>query len=266
MLFSVAIIAQDEEDRISECLKAVSFADEVVVVDSGSRDNTVEIARSFGCRVLSEEWRGYAKQKQFAVDNCSNDWVLILDADERVPLDTARWIMEALESVQADYAGFSFSRKNFFHGRWFRYCGWWPDRVLRLVDRRQGNFSNHLVHEAWICRGRTKELQLCLEHYSFRGYSDLIAKLEAYSTLSSREMLENGKEAGVLSPLTHGCWMFFRAYILELGLLGGFDGFMISMLNAGGSFMKYAKLREARIRGRRGDLYNEAKPGKVNKS
>ena len=249
MLFSVAVIAQDEEDRISDCLKSVSFADEVLVVDSGSRDNTVDIARSLGCRVLSEKWRGYAKQKQFAVDSCKNDWVLILDADERVPHDTARWLMEIQGAAEPEFAAFSFFRKNFFHGRWFRYCGWWPDRVIRLVDRRQGGFSDHLVHESWICRGRIKGLELPLEHYSFRNYSDLIGKLEAYSSLAAREMVESGKRAGALSPLTHGCWMFFRAYILELGLLGGFDGFIISLLNAGGSFMKYAKLREAKICG-----------------
>lgn len=249
MQLSVAIIAQDEEDRISDCLESVSFADEVVLVDSGSRDNTVGIARSFGCRVLSEKWRGYAGQKQFAVDNCMNDWVLILDADERVTHDTARRIKEIPDASLQEFAAFGFLRKNFFHGRWIRYCGWWPDRVLRLVDRRQGGFSDHLVHESWVCRGRVKELDLILEHYSFQDYSDLIRKMEAYSTLAAREMLEKGRRAGIFSPLSHGCWMFFRTYILEMGLLGGFDGFIISVLNAGGSFLKYAKLREANIKG-----------------
>jgi len=249
MSFSVAIVTQDEEDRLPDCLKSVSFADEVVVVDSGSRDNTVGIARSFGCRVLTETWRGYAKQKQFAVDNCSNDWVLILDSDERIPWETAREIKELLSPSEHDFAAYSFLRKNFFHNRWIRHCGWWPDRIVRLVDRRRGRFSDHLVHESWISEGSIKKLGVTIEHRSFRNYSDLIHKLETYSTLAAQEMLKGGKRAGALSPLSHGIWMFLRTYLLELGVLEGFDGFIISALNGGGSFMKYAKLREAKAYG-----------------
>ena len=246
MPFSVAIITQDEEQRLPGCLRSVSFADEVLVVDSGSRDNTVSIAKSFGCRVLLEPWRGYAKQKQFAVNNCLNDWVLILDADERVPGKTAEKIKEILNSPEKRFSAYGFLRKNFFHNRWIRHCGWWPDRIVRLVDRRLGHLSDHLVHESWLSDGAVKELDLIIEHYSFRNYSDLIHKLETYSTLAAREMLRNGKRAGCLSPLSHGLWMFLRTYMLELGVLEGFDGFIISVLNGGGSFMKYAKLREIR--------------------
>ncbi len=245
MPFSIAIITQDEEDRLPDCLESISFADEIVVVDSGSRDNTVDIAKSFGCKVLTETWRGYARQKQFAVDNCANNWVLILDSDERVPNETATRIKELLASPDTDFTAYSFLRKNFFHNRWIRHCGWWPDRITRLVDRRRGRFSDHLVHESWISEGRVKELDMTIEHRSFRNYSDLIHKLETYSSLAAQEMLRDGKRAGVLSPLSHGIWMFLRTYILEWGMLEGFDGFIISTLNGGGSFMKYAKLREA---------------------
>ncbi len=249
MPFSIAIIAQDEEDRLTRCLESVTFAEEVLVVDSGSNDNTVDIARSFGCRVLFEPWRGYAKQKQFAVDNCQNEWVLILDADERIPADTKHTIMEIIAHPEQEIAAYSFNRKNFFHNRWIRYCGWWPDRIVRLVDRRRGRFSDHLVHESWISDDPVKELDISIEHYSFRNYSDLIHKLETYSSLAAQEMLSNGKRAGPLAPLSHGSWMFLRTFILELGVLEGFDGFIISVLNAGGSFMKYAKLRETIVYG-----------------
>jgi glycosyltransferase involved in cell wall biosynthesis len=249
MPFSVAIITKDEEDRLPDCLESVSFADEIVVVDSGSRDNTISIAKSFGCKVLTETWRGYAKQKQFAVDSCTNDWVLILDSDERIPDETAREIRELLAPHERDFAACSFLRKNFFHNRWVRHCGWWPDRIVRLVDRRRGRFNNLLVHESWITEGSVKDLGVTIEHRSFRNYSDLIHKLETYSTLAAEEMLRDGKSAGTLSPLSHGIWMFLRTYILELGVLDGFDGFIISTLNGGGSFMKYAKLREARAFG-----------------
>lgn len=249
MPFSVAIVTQDEEERLPDCLKSVSFADEIVVVDSGSRDNTVNIARSFGCKVLKETWRGYAKQKQFAVDSCANNWVLILDSDERIPHETARAIKKLLALPERKFSACSFLRKNFFHNRWIQHCGWWPDRIVRLVDRRMGCFSQHLVHESWISKGRVESLNATIEHRSFRNYSDLLHKLETYSTLAAQEMLRDGKRAGTLSPLTHGIWMFFRTYILELGILEGFDGFIISTLNGGGSFMKYAKLKEAKTYG-----------------
>ncbi len=244
MLVSVAIITRDEEARLPQCLESLSFADEIVVVDSGSHDRTVAIARAFGCRVLLEKWRGYARQKQFAVDSCSNDWVLILDADERVPGDTAGQIGEVLDDPEEEFSACSFLRKNYFHNRWIRHCGWWPDRVVRLVDRRKGHFSRELVHERWVSDGVVKKLDVAVEHYSFQTYSDLIRKMETYSTLAAREILERGSRAGWWSPITHGLWMFVRTYLFELGVLEGFDGFVIAVLNGGGSFLKYAKARE----------------------
>ena len=218
-------------------------------MDSGSTDKTVEIARSFGARVLFEPWRGYAGQKQFAVDSCQNEWVLILDADERIPGDTQHAIAEIVADPDQEIAAYSFNRKNFFHNRWIRHCGWWPDRIVRLVHRGKGHFSDHLVHESWIADGPVKDLSVNIEHYSFRDYSDLIHKLETYSSLAARQMLKNGKSSGPLAPLSHGLWMFLRTYLVELGVLEGFDGLIISILNSGGSFMKYAKLRESLLHG-----------------
>jgi len=244
MSLSVAIVAKDEAGRLARCLPSVSFADEILVVDSGSKDDSVEVVRSFGCRFLQQSWLGYARQKQFAVDNCSNDWVLILDADEVVPRETAEKIVKITGFQVQEFAAYSFLRKNFFHKRWIRHCGWWPQRVVRLVDRRQGRFSDHLVHEKWISSGAVNKLDLPLEHYSFRNYSDLINKMEEYSTLAAKEMMQKGKRAGWWTPISHGLWMFIRTYFFKMGILEGFDGFFISLLNAEGSFMKYAKLRE----------------------
>jgi len=249
MPLSVAIIAQDEEDRISDCLKSVSFADEVLVVDSGSQDQTVSIAEFYGCNVISKKWMGYAQQKQYAVDSCCNDWVLILDADERLPRETAEQVEQIMENSQQGISAYSFLRKNFFRNRWVRHCGWWPDRVVRMVDRRQGHFSDNLVHERWISNGPVEELDLTIEHRSFRNYSDLVHKMQTYSSLSAQEMLNRGKRVRWWSPFSHGLWMFIRTYILEMGMMAGFDGFMISLFNAGGSFMKYAKLRESLMHG-----------------
>jgi glycosyltransferase involved in cell wall biosynthesis len=241
---SVAVIARDEEERLPECLESASFADEIVVLDSGSRDRTVEIARAAGARVLEEPWKGFSRQKQSAVDQCENHWVLILDADERVPGETAAAILEALSSRDEAVTAFSFPRKNIFHGRWIRRCGWWPDRIVRLVDRRAGAFDGRAVHERWVTRGREQPLDAPLEHHSFRRYADLTVKMERYSDLAAASMHAEGRTAGPLTPPLHGLWMFLRTYVLELGILDGFDGFVISLMNGGGSFFKYAKLRE----------------------
>lgn len=241
---SVAIITRDEEERLQACLDSVSFADEIVVVDSGSTDRTVEIAGSLGARVIVENWRGFSGQKQFAVDSCSNHWVLVLDADERVPSETGEAILHALSSKDSAVTAFSFPRKNFLHGRWIRHCGWWPDRILRLVDRRYGSFDGRAVHERWLTRGREQPLSAPIEHFSFRTYSDIVAKMELYSDLAARSMYDSGRTAGPLTPPLHALWMFFRTYAMELGVLEGFDGLVISIMNAGGSFFKYAKLRE----------------------
>ncbi len=241
---SVAVITCNEERRLSACLRSASFAGEIVVLDSGSTDKTVEIATSMGARVFEESWRGFSGQKQLAVELCSNHWVLILDADERVPPETARAIREALSSREEAVAAFSFPRKNVFHGRWIRHCGWWPDRIVRLVDRRRGSFDGRAVHERWVTGGREIPLDAPLEHHSFQCYSDLVTKMERYSDLTARAMYEAGGNASPWTPPLHALWMFFRAYVLERGALDGLDGLVISLMNAGGSFFKYAKLRE----------------------
>ncbi|MCB2146932.1 MAG: glycosyltransferase family 2 protein [Deltaproteobacteria bacterium] len=242
---SVAVIAGDEADRIEACLQSLAFADEViVVVDARSRDETLEIARSYGCRTFSKEWLGFARQKQYAVDLARNDWVLILDADERVPEQTAESMTRLLSETGPGVAAYGILRKNFFHGRWIRRCGWWPDRVVRLVNRKKGRFSDHWVHEHWVVNGPVKNLDLVIEHQSFRNYADLIDKMQNYSTLAAMQMKAKGQYAQWWQPPSHGLWTFLRTYFLELGLLEGIDGLIISLLNAGGSFLKYAKLRE----------------------
>jgi len=244
---SVAIITKNEEERLPACLKSVSFADEVVVVDSGSVDETLDVARSFGAKIFIEEWRGFSDQKQFAVNQCNNVWVLILDADERIPEATANIIKREIASDEQMISAYSFRRKNYFHGKWIKHCGWWPDRIVRLVNRKKGGFDGRRVHESWLTEGRVEELDASIEHVSFQNYSELVAKMENYSNLAAAEMFEQGIRANPFTPILHGIWMFIRTYILEKGIFDGFDGFMISAMNAGGSFMKYAKLREKQI-------------------
>jgi (heptosyl)LPS beta-1,4-glucosyltransferase len=241
---SVAIITLNEADRIAECVKSVRFADEIVVVDSGSVDGTQETARALGCKVYAHPFAGFSRQKQYAVDRCSHDWVLILDADERLPAITATQITQSLSGVNEEIAAFSLLRRNYLHGRWIRHCGWWPDKVVRLVRRDRGAFSPHTVHERWITDGRIEQLSLHMDHFSFRSYAEMIEKLQHYSTLAAQEMASLKVNVHFWSPLLHGAWMFFTVYVLKLGFLCGFDGLIISLLNAGGSFMKYAKCWE----------------------
>lgn len=245
---SVAIVTLNEEERIRACLESVSFADEIIVVDCGSIDKTCEIAESLGAKVIIEKWRGFSGQKQFAVDQCKNSWVLILDADERIPHRTTLTISDLVESDKGTIEAYGFRRKNIFHDKWIRHCGWWPDRIVRLVHKEKGSFNGRRVHEGWSAEGEVKELDDIIEHESFKDYSGLIAKMEAYSSLAAKEMFEHGASAGPFTPILHGFWMFFRSYIFKMGLLDGFDGFMISVMNAEGSFMKYAKLRELKAK------------------
>ena len=238
---SVIIITKNEEERLPHCLKSVNFAEDIVVVDAGSQDRTIEIAKSFGCRVFIEKWKGYGPQKQSALEKTYYKWVLSLDADERIPPETAQIISQVIQAPKAQ--AYSFLRKNFFHGKWIKYCGWWPDRVIRLFEKGHGKFEG-MVHETWVTEGKIIELKAPIEHYSYENYSQMLKKLDEYSSTRARELYDKGIRVNLLTPFLHGGWMFIRSYFLKLGFLNGLDGFVISFMNAGSSFFKYAKLLE----------------------
>ncbi len=238
---SVAIITKNEEHRLPDCLKSVSFSGEIIVVDSGSTDNTVGIAREFGCRVYIEDWKGYGPQKNSALEKCSNEWVLLLDADERVPAETAGLIEDILKAPSAD--AYTFKRRNYLHGRWLKHSGYWPDRQIRLVNRNTGSFQSE-IHERWTTEGRIEDLNAHIDHYAFSGYHDMLDTLNEYSTVIARQLFRSGRRANILSPLLHGAGMFIKIYFVEKGFLDGVDGFVTAITKAGGSFFKYAKLLE----------------------
>jgi glycosyltransferase involved in cell wall biosynthesis len=246
---SVAIITKDEEKQLSDCLKSISFADDIVLVDSGSTDRTVEIAKKFGCRVFIEDWKGYGPQKNSAIEKSRHTWVLFLDADERVPDETQETIREVLERPAAD--AYSFRRKNYLHGKWIKHSGNWPDRNIRLVNKTKGIFQS-VIHEKWITNGRVQHLNAHIEHYAFSNYFDMLKKLNEYSTVIARELFTSGRRANLLSPFYHGIGMFFKIYVLERGFSDGFDGLVIALTKAGGSFFKYAKLLELQRKERSG--------------
>ena len=238
---SVAIITKDEEARLPDCLKSVSFADDIVVVDSGSTDRTAKIAEESGCRVFFEDWKGYGPQKNSAIEKCRHAWVLLLDADERLSHEAQEIIGGVLRNPGAD--AYTVKRKNYLHGRWLRHSGYWPDRQVRLVNRDRGSFQG-TIHEKWVTSGLIRDLDACIEHYAFSNYSDMLKTLDEYSTVIAGELYASGRRAHFLSPSFHGVGMFLKIYFLELGILDGMDGFVTALLKAGGSFFKYAKLIE----------------------
>lgn len=238
---SAAIITKDEEKNLPDCLKSVSFADEIVVVDSGSADRTVEIAKEFGCRVFVEDWKGYGPQKNSAVSKCRNEWVLILDADERVPEKTADIISGAIRKPGVD--AYSLKRKNYMHGKWLQHSGYWPDRQIRLVRKDKGSFYSR-VHEKWVTEGPVQDLDAHIDHFAFSDYSDMLSTLNDYSTVIARELFASGKRVTVLAPVYHGMAMFFKIYLIQKGFLDGITGLVTALTKAGGSFFKYAKLLE----------------------
>ncbi len=237
---SLAIITKNEEARLPGCLRSVSFADDIVVVDSGSTDKTTAVAEEFGCRVFIEEWKGYGPQKNSAIAKCEHDWILLLDADERLSAGTREEIETALG---LDAAAFRFRRKNHLHGRWMRHSGYWPDPQIRLVNRTKGAFQG-AIHEKWVTPGPIKNLDACIEHYAFSNYSDMLKTLDDYSTVIARELYASGRRASFLSAPYHGMGMFLKIYLLEMGFLDGMDGLVTALLKSGGSFFKYAKLLE----------------------
>ncbi|MCL0085272.1 glycosyltransferase family 2 protein [Thermodesulfovibrionales bacterium] len=238
---SIAVITKNEEERLPDCLRSVSFADETVVVDSISTDKTVEIAKEFGCRVFVEDWKGYGPQRNSAIGKCKHDWVLVIDADERVPLETKKAIFNILKNPTAN--AYNFPRKNFFRNRWIKHCGWWPDRDTRLINKQYCKYEGS-IHPKLIVEGKINFLEHPIEHFSYKNYAHLIDKMQLYSSLSAKELLEKGRKATFITPVFHGLWMFMHSYFLRSGFIYGIDGLVIAATMAGGSFFKYAKLLE----------------------
>jgi len=245
---SVCIITKDEEARLPRCLESVSFSEDIVVLDSGSTDATVAVAQKSGCRVFVEGWRGFGPQKQRAMELAEHDLVLLMDADEVLEQGAAAEIARVISDPSAADA-YSFRRRGYIGDRIIRHSGWWPDPVIRLVDRRKCRIEGS-IHERVIVDGTTRELESVIHHYSFRNYSHMIRKMDLYSDYTSDKLLSEGSGAGAFSPITHSLSMFLRTYFLKAGVLDGLDGLVISLLNAGGTFFKYAKLLEKRGRAR----------------
>jgi len=241
MSLSVVIITKNEAAHIVDCLDSVAFADEIIVLDSGSTDATRELARALGARVeVNAEWPGFGLQKNRALDLATGDWVLSLDADERVPPELAEEIQRVLADPAAD--GYRVARLSNFCGRWMRHSGWWPDHVLRLFRRESGRFSDDVVHEHVELDGRVATLRGHLLHYPYASLELFIDKINRYSTDAALKAHARGRRTTVLGPFGHGFWTFVRHYVLRRGFLDGWQGLILAGMAATGSFYRYAKL------------------------
>ena len=240
---SVAIITLNEEDRLADCLKSANFADDIVVVDSGSDDQTVAIAESFGARVFEEPWQGFGPQKQFAINKCLHEWILILDADERLPQETEAEI-RAIIAEPVVCQAYSISRKNYFFGRWIRHAGWWPDRTVRLFRKGMAHMPPQRVHESLQVEGTVAEMRHPLIHFPFRDLRHMMLKMDQYSTAGAEGLFEARESASTSKAASRAGWALIYNYCFRGGFLDGGPGLIIAVSDAMNIFFKYAKLKE----------------------
>jgi len=249
---TVVIIAKNEAERIEACLQSVSWADEIVVVDSGSSDATCGIARHYTDKVFDVPWRGFGPQKQAAVDLANHDWILNIDCDERVTPELGQEIRGTLASDTANVA-YSVPRRTFLGDKEISHCGWYPDRTIRLFNRRRARFSDNIVHERVVADGQVATCKGHLLHFSFSGIGPVLTKLNHYSDLSARQMFEQGRRCRLFDLTARPLFAFFKTYLLRLGFLDGVEGLEISTTTALLTFAKYVKLRELHSRQARRD-------------
>jgi glycosyltransferase involved in cell wall biosynthesis len=238
---SLCVITRDAGAQLGDCLASADFAADVVVVDSGSRDDTVEIARRRGARVIEREWAGFGAQKGFAVGAARHDWVLCLDADERVTPELARSIAAAIAAPAAP--AYAVARRNRFLGRWLAHGEGYPDWNVRLFDRRRARWTSDPVHEHVVADGPVARLAGDLLHASAESLEDYLAKQNRYTSLQAQAMHARGERAGVARLVTAPIFRFLRFYVVRLGFLDGVAGLVHIAIGCQNSFLKYAKLR-----------------------
>lgn len=243
MRISAAVITLNEERNLPACLESLGFCDEILVVDSGSRDRTAEIARAAGARVLVRDWPGHIEQKNFALAAAGGDWVLALDADERVSPELREQILRELPRAGAELDGFTMPRRSFYLGRWIRHSGWYPDRKLRLVRRGRGRWGGINPHDQLRVPGAVRALDGDLRHFPYRDLADHLRKIDSYTTIMAQEKRRRGIRAlprlAVAAPLK-----FLKSYVLQAGFRDGLPGFVVAAMASYYEFLKYAKLLE----------------------
>lgn len=242
MKISATIITLNEEQNIQGCLDSLIFADEIVVVDSGSTDRTEELCRANPrVRFFRQEWQGFGRQKNSVAELAANDWIFNIDADERV---SDRLRDAILSADLTHFAGFRVARENYFGNRRVKRCGWYPDYNVRLYNRNSSRFSERTVHEAVSCDGPVGTLEGNLIHHTYSGISDYLQRMNRYSTLAAEQMITEGKRPLLIDILFRPLFTFWKMFVLKKGFLEGYSGFLLSSLYSCYTFCKYAKARE----------------------
>ena len=239
---SITIITLNEEKNIERCLKSLQWADEIVVLDTFSKDKTVEICRKYTDLVYQDKWHGYGKQKNLCAERATHQWIMNIDADEEISPDCAEEIRKELEKGYP-HPLYYFPRKNFFGKRWVRYGGWYPDRTSRFYDKTRVRFTESQVHEDLLPNDDAGLFTNPIRHYSFEGLEDYITRQNRYSTLYAREKMENNWRANWTHLLLRPPWIFIKSFVLRQGFREGFLGFFIALSMAFYTFLKYAKTR-----------------------
>lgn len=237
---SVILITRNEAANLHDCLRSVAFADEIIVVDSGSTDDTVAIAKETGAKVYEHDWPGFGPQKNRALDYATSDWVFSIDADERVTPELRAELEQAMRGGKAD--GYFCPRLSQFCGTYIHHSGWYPDYVLRLFRRGKGRFSDSLVHERVLLEGSSVRLKNPLLHYSYLTMDDVERKVEHYSTAAAQQMFQKGKRTTLAGAAASAGWAFLRTYLIRLGVLDGTAGWRIAVMNLRTTWLKYRKL------------------------
>lgn len=242
MRITATIITLNEERNIARAIESLRCCDEIVVVDSGSTDRTVELAEKLGARVLEEGWRGYAGQKNRAAEASSNDWILSIDADEALSeaLEAEIW---QVKKHGPKYDAYTMPRLAQYLGKWILHSGWYPDRKVRLFDRRKAKWSGDFVHESVVVEGAVGHLEENLLHFTCDSLSEHLRTLDRYTTLAAEEIVESGKNISLVKLLADPPWTFLRSYVVQRGFLDGFEGLVIAYMASVYTFLKYAKAR-----------------------
>ncbi len=244
---SVFVMTFNEKDKIKDCLESVKWADEIVVMDSFSTDGTVEICRQYTDKIVQKEFVGFGRLRNIALDNCSNDWILSVDADERVT-DELRKEVAGLMAKGPGADAYLVPRKSHFLGRWIRHCGWYPDyRQPQFFNKRKMRYKEQLVHEGYELDGRLSRLHEHVLQFPFLSLDQFLRKMDRYSNLRAEEMYKDGKQFSAMNILVNPAAMFFRMYVAKKGFLDGKTGLILSSLYGYYTLLKYIKLWEKEI-------------------
>jgi glycosyltransferase involved in cell wall biosynthesis len=238
---AVTVITKNESRHIRNCLESVQWVDEIIVLDSGSTDDTVAICREYTDKVFATDWPGFGVQKNRAIQKAACEWILSIDADESVSEALRQEIEEAIH--QPGYrVAYQIPRRSSYCGRFMRHGGWWPDYVTRLFRQGYARFSDDLVHERLMVQGATGRLTNPLMHRAFSDLEEVLETANTYSSAGARLMHQQHKKASLMGAVSHGLWSFFHTYVVRAGFLEGKEGFMLAVSNGEGTYYKYLKL------------------------